>query len=59
MSNDPVAPSRAEADCADCRAANRCLHLGEPCPVAEQHRPERCAVCGGLNPGDVNHARCM
>lgn len=23
------------------------------------HRAERCAVCGGLNPGDSSHVRCM
>ena len=28
--------------------------------VAEvgNNRPERCPVCGGLNPGDITHARC-
>jgi hypothetical protein len=28
----------------------------EPDP---QHVAERCAVCGGLNPGDSSHVRCM
>ena len=26
--------------------------------VPKETRRERCAVCGGLNPGDVTHARC-
>ena len=26
---------------------------------AENNRPERCPVCGGLNPGDITHTRCV
>ena len=25
---------------------------------AGNNRPQRCPVCGGLNPGDITHARC-
>lgn len=35
--------------------------FGEPCPYQiETGGPGvgRCAVCGGLNPGDASHSRC-
>jgi hypothetical protein len=29
-----------------------------PIPLPEEQF-KRCPICGGLNPGDITHARCM
>lgn len=30
-----------------------------PVEVVKVPSAERCAICGGLNPGDISHTRCM
>ena len=40
-----ASPGEGYAPCPDCRE------------IPPAH-PERCAVCGGPNPGDVSHTRC-
>ncbi len=27
--------------------------------IVQRRRPERCPICGGPNPGDAMHTRCM
>jgi hypothetical protein len=53
--------SDGSAECLDCGAtdhdqanADGTFAKDEP----ERSRPERCPVCGGLNPGDITHTRC-
>lgn len=58
VSGRGAASARERADCADCRATDHCLRLGEPCPTGERLVPERWPVCGGLSPGDRSHTRC-
>jgi hypothetical protein len=36
-----------------------CIHTQGGIEEIERVARERCAVCGGLNPGDSSHVRCM